>query len=341
MREENQYRIADLILRYLETKASLEEITELKEWISLSEENRIFFQKMRNIWEMTDPSTSQMNIDIQSALLKTKVKAGIEPGKTNVSTPKQIVLYFQRIAAILFFPILITLFTLMMNKKEESLTYYKASTPYGSISEIILPDSSKVWLDAGSTLEYPSQFINNTRRVCMSGEAYFEVHADKNNPFIIQADELEITATGTAFNVASFTHSMEQKITLISGKVSVSQGKETKHLLPGQQLTYQRNTKRMEITSTDTFKYIAWKDGIIAFRDDSLETILDRLEQVYKVRFVMKDLDIKQYTYRATFKGENLDEIINCMEEGAPIKFRKRYNDFKQGDTLTIEVSKK
>lgn len=278
MREENQYRIAELILRYLETKASLEEITELKEWISLSEENRIFFQKMRNIWEMTDPSTSQMNIDIQSALLKTKVKAGIEPGKTNVSTPKQIVLYFQRIAAILFFPILITLFTLMMNKKEESLTYYKASTPYGSISEIILPDSSKVWLDAGSTLEYPSQFINNTRRVCMSGEAYFEVHADKNNPFIIQADELEITATGTAFNVASFTHSMEQKITLISGKVSVSQGKETKHLLPGQQLTYQRNTKRMEITSTDTFKYIAWKDGIIAFRDDSLETILDRLE---------------------------------------------------------------
>lgn len=58
---------------------------------------------MRNIWEMTDPSTSQMNIDIQSALLKTKVKAGIEPGKTNVPTPKQIVLYFQRIAAILFF----------------------------------------------------------------------------------------------------------------------------------------------------------------------------------------------------------------------------------------------
>ena len=341
MREENQYRIAELILRYLETKASLEEITELKEWISLSEENRIFFQKMRNIWEMTDPSTSQKNINIQSALLKTKVKAGIEPGKTNVSTPKQIVLYFQRIAAILFFPILITLFTLKMNKKEESMTYYKASTPYGSISEIILPDSSKVWLDAGSTLEYPSQFINNTRRVCMSGEAYFEVHADKNNPFIIQADELEITATGTAFNVASFTHSMEQKITLISGKVSVSQGKETKHLLPGQQLTYQRNTKRMEITSTDTFKYTAWKDGIIAFRDDSLETILDRLEQVYKVRFVMKDLDIKQYTYRATFKGENLDEIINCMEEGAPIKFRKRFFVFKQVDFLTIEVSKK
>lgn len=89
MREENQYRIAELILRYLETKASLEEITELKEWISLSEENRIFFQKMRNIWEMTDPSTSQMNIDIQSALLKTKVKAGIEPGKRMFPHPNK------------------------------------------------------------------------------------------------------------------------------------------------------------------------------------------------------------------------------------------------------------
>lgn len=192
----------------------------------------------------------------------------------------------------------------MMNDKDEQLAYYKASTPYGSISEIILPDSSKVWLDVGSTLEYPSRFINNTRRVYMCGEAYFEVHADKKHPFIIQADELEITATGTAFNVSSFAQSLEQKVTLISGKVSVSQGNKIKYLLPGQQLTYQRNTKRMTIASIDTFKYTAWKDGIIAFRDDSLETIFHRLEQIYRVRFIVNDLDIKKYTYRATFKGE-------------------------------------
>ena len=72
MREENRYRIAELILKFLETKASLEEIVELQEWISLSEENRNNFQKLRNIWEMTNPSASQMNINIESALLKTK-----------------------------------------------------------------------------------------------------------------------------------------------------------------------------------------------------------------------------------------------------------------------------
>lgn len=227
-----------------------------------------------------------------------------------------------------------------MNDKDEQLAYYKASTPYGSISEIILPDSSKVWLDVGSTLEYPSRFINNTRRVYMCGEAYFEVHADKKHPFIIQADELEITATGTAFNVSSFAQSLEQKVTLISGKVSVSQGNKIKYLLPGQQLTYQRNTKRMTIASIDTFKYTAWKDGIIAFRDDSLETIFHRLEQIYRVRFIVNDLDIKKYTYRATFKGETLDEIINCMEEGTPVKFRKRDDNHKEGDTLIIEVNK-
>ena len=203
-----------------------------------------------------------------------------------------------------------------------------------------MPDSSKVWLDVGSTLEYPSRFINNTRRVYMCGEAYFEVHADKKHPFIIQADELEITATGTAFNVSSFAQSLEQKVTLISGKVSVSQGNKIKYLLPGQQLTYQRNTKRMTIASIDTFKYTAWKDGIIAFRDDSLETIFHRLEQIYRVRFIVNDLDIKKYTYRATFKGETLDEIINCMEEGTPVKFRKRDDNHKEGDTLIIEVNK-
>lgn len=81
MREENRYRIAELILKFLETKASLEEIVELQEWISLSEENRNNFQKLRNIWEMTNPSASQMNINIESALLKTKIRAGIEPQK--------------------------------------------------------------------------------------------------------------------------------------------------------------------------------------------------------------------------------------------------------------------
>ncbi len=81
MREENRYRIAELILKFLETKASLEEIVELQEWISLSEENRNNFQKLRNIWEMTNPSASQMNINIESALLKTKIRAGIEPRK--------------------------------------------------------------------------------------------------------------------------------------------------------------------------------------------------------------------------------------------------------------------
>ena len=174
----------------------------------------------------------------------------------------------------------------------------------------------------------------------MCGEAYFEVHADKKHPFIIQADALEITATGTAFNVSSFAQSLEQKVTLISGKVSVSQGNKIKYLLPGQQLTYQRNTKRMTIASIDTFKYTAWKDGIIAFRDDSLETIFHRLEQIYRVRFIVNDLDIKKYTYRATFKGETLDEIINCMEEGTPVKFRKRDDNHKEGDTLIIEVNK-
>lgn len=340
MREENRYRIAELILKFLETKASLEEIVELQEWISLSEENRNNFQKLRNIWEMTNPSASQMNINIESALLKTKIRAGIEPRKKIVSTSQKVVFYFQRIAAILFLPTLIALSIIMMNDKDEQLAYYKASTPYGFISEIILPDSSKVWLDVGSTLEYPSRFINNTRRVYMCGEAYFEVHADKKHPFIIQADELEITATGTAFNVSSFAQSLEQKVTLISGKVSVSQGNKIKYLLPGQQLTYQRNTKRMTIASIDTFKYTAWKDGIIAFRDDSLETIFHRLEQIYRVRFIVNDLDIKKYTYRATFKGETLDEIINCMEEGTPVKFRKRDDNHKEGDTLIIEVNK-
>ena len=81
------------------------------------------------------------------------------------------------------------------------IAFNEVTAPYGTVSTLTLPDSSKVWLNAGSTLKYPTAFTSNVREVEMSGEAYFEVHADKKHPFIVSTGDLKVTATGTAFNV--------------------------------------------------------------------------------------------------------------------------------------------
>ena len=129
----------------------------------------------------------------------------------------------------------------------------------------------------------------------------------------------------------------------MTGKVAVSQENNIKHLLPGQQLNYQRASKSMEITDIDTYKYISWKDGILAFRDDPLKSIFNRLEQVYQVRFILKDTSINQFTYRATFKGETLDEILDYMGMSIPITFRTTETEKDGNDSInvrTIEVYK-
>ena len=94
----------------------------------------------------------------------------------------------------------------MMKKdhQEPLIAYNEVTAPYGMVSSLTLPDSSKVWLNAGSTLKYPTAFTSNVREVEMSGEAYFEVHADKEHPFIVNTGDLKVTATGTAFNICSF-----------------------------------------------------------------------------------------------------------------------------------------
>lgn len=341
MSDKNNSIITSIILKYLENTASPEDIKELQAWVSLSAENERRFQEMRNIWEMTEPGISRMNINVESALLKVKSKAGI-PLKQTSTRQLKFVTYFQRVAAILILPALITITVLMIKNevRQPNLTCNKVVSPYGLVSEITLPDGSKVWLNAGSTLKYPVVFTDKNRNVEMSGEAYFEVQTDKTHPFVVQSNHLKVTATGTAFNVCSYAKSKEEVITLVSGKVAVSQGDFVERLLPGQQLSYQRESKEMKISDIDTFQFVSWKDGIMAFRDDPLEFVFNRLEQIYRVRFVIKDPSVRKYTYRATFKGETLDEILTYIELSIPVTFHKvtPARDEDNVDLSVIEV---
>lgn len=333
----------DVILRYLEKTASPEEIRQLREWIALSEENANYFQEIRNIWEVATPAVDPEKIDTGKALAKVKHRIQTAPQAPAKKT--RLITYCRRIAAILLLPAIIAVVALLMKKDHQAplIAFNEVTAPYGTVSTLTLPDSSKVWLNAGSTLKYPTAFTNSVREVEMSGEAYFEVHADKEHPFIVSTGNLKVTATGTAFNVCSFAKAKEEIITLVTGKVNVSHENNIRHLLPGQQLNYQKASKSMEVTDIDTYQYISWKDGILAFRDDPLETIFDRLEQVYQVRFILKDPSISQFTYRATFKGEPLDEILDYMGMSIPITFRTTETKQEGNDSVsvrTIEVYK-
>ena len=164
----------DVILRYLEKTASPEEIRQLREWIALSEENANYFQEIRNIWEVTTPAVDPEKIDTGKALAKVKNRIHTTPQAPMKRT--RLITYCRRIAAILLLPAIIAVVALLMKKDYQAplIAFNEVTAPYGTVSTLTLPDSSKVWLNAGSTLKYPTAFTSNVREVEMSGEAYFE-----------------------------------------------------------------------------------------------------------------------------------------------------------------------
>ena len=253
--------------------------------------------------------------------------------------------YWQQVAAILLLPLLILSAYLYFKPASQiAETYQELFTPYGTWSVVNLPDGSKVWLNAGSSLKYPTQFNDKQRVVSMQGEAYFEVESDKEHPFIVKTKQLTVEATGTAFNVNAYTPDHVTAVTLVKGKVAVTlDQKKTISLSPGEKIDYNLATSLYNVNKTNTYKWCSWKDGILIFRDDPLEYVFKRLGQTYNVEFILKDAELGKYSYKATFEGESLNEILRLLEMSAPIRCKEvsnRNTNNEKFEKQRIEVSR-
>ena len=253
--------------------------------------------------------------------------------------------YWQQVAAILLLPLLILSAYLYFKPASQiAETYQELFTPYGTWSVVNLPDGSKVWLNAGSSLKYPTQFNDKQRVVSMQGEAYFEVESDKEHPFIVKTKQLTVEATGTAFNVNAYAPDHVAAVTLVKGKVAVTlDQKKTISLSPGEKIDYNLGTALYNVNKTNTYKWCSWKDGILIFRDDPLEYVFKRLGQTYNVEFILKDAELGKYSYKATFEGESLNEILRLLEMSAPIRCKEvsnRNTNNEKFEKQRIEVSR-
>jgi len=274
------------------------------------------------------------------------VKQILHPSQPVSVRPKLSFLhYWQQVAAILLLPLLILSAYLYFKPASQiAETYQELFTPYGTWSVVNLPDGSKVWLNAGSSLKYPTQFNDKQRVVSMQGEAYFEVESDKEHPFIVKTKQLTVEATGTAFNVNAYAPDHVAAVTLVKGKVAVTlDQKKTISLSPGEKIDYNLATSLYNVNKTNTYKWCSWKDGILIFRDDPLEYVFKRLGQTYNVEFILKDAELGKYSYKATFEGESLNEILRLLEMSAPIRCKEvsnRNSNNEKFEKQRIEVSR-
>ncbi len=164
----------------------------------------------------------------------------------------------------------------LVYQKTERVVMNTMSTPRGGQYQLTLPDGTNVWLNAASSITYPTAFINNTREVTITGEAYFEVVKNAAKPFIVNTYKDEITVLGTAFNVNAYTDEENMKTSLREGSVKIAE----KILKPGQAYV---NGK---IIDANIEQDIGWKNGVFAFNDADLPTVMRQLSRWYNVDVV-------------------------------------------------------
>ena len=216
---------------------------------------------------------------------------------TSVRPKLSFLYYWQQIAAILLLPLLIVSAYLYLKPASQiAETYQELFTPYGTWSVVNLPDGSKVWLNAGSSLKYPTQFNDKQRVVSMQGEAYFEVESDKEHPFIVKTSHTSIRVTGTSFNVRAYADEDTESTTLISGTVRINSGNEAFELVPNQHYTYNKNTGTNTVANVNTDLYTSWESGSFIFLNVPLENVMSYLSKWYGFQYSFEDEACLLYT---------------------------------------------
>ena len=198
----------------------------------------------------------------------------------------------------------------------QELIYNKLLVGRGHEYMLILNDGTRVWMNSKSELSYPVAFVENVRRVRLSGEAYFEVTKDSVRPFIVEVDRgFEVKVLGTHFNIKAYDTDDSYETTLVEGKVQVSQGHKTKITLePSEQMVIGKDG-RHEVRVVNTSYYTAWHEGWFYFNDESLEQVLTMIGRWYDVDFVFVKENLKEITVTGKLKRfENLSVILKMLE---------------------------
>jgi ferric-dicitrate binding protein FerR (iron transport regulator) len=205
--------------------------------------------------------------------------------------------------------------TYQAGQNKGNVSYNTISTPKGGMYQVSLPDGTRVWLNAASSIRFPTAFTGHERRVEAKGEVFFEVSANARLPFIVSARESEIRVLGTSFNVNAYEDDEEVKTTLLTGSVKVAVSSRSEILKPGEQLWYNAQLKKALVRKVNVEDVMAWKEGFFHFDNADVQTIMRQISRWYNVEVVYEG------TIPARgFKGEigrdlSLGDVINFLKK--------------------------
>jgi ferric-dicitrate binding protein FerR (iron transport regulator) len=207
--------------------------------------------------------------------------------------------------------------------------YNTIATPRGGQYRIILPDGSKVWLNAASSLRFPAAFTGSERTVELTGEAYFEIAKNAEKPFHVKVpsggtggENMDVEVLGTSFNVMAYTNEEKIHTTLLEGKVRVKQGSLAENLLPGRQAIVDQSTHAMEVADGNIEQAVAWKDGLFRFRETDIRELMRQVERWYDVDVVYRTDRGDQDFTGVVSRSKNVSTLLQMLELTGTVHFK-------------------
>lgn len=219
-----------------------------------------------------------------------------------------------------------------LTKLQEATAFNTIIVPRKKVFNMILPDGTKVWLNAGSKLIFPTQFSDTLRRVELVGEAFFEVVKNRNAPFVVKTKMLETKVLGTKFMVTSYDDTLQSEIALVEGRVNVSSTEiESGTILnAGESLSYDLGTNNYKKNNIDIHDIINRTSELFIFDDISLVEIAKSLSRWYGVEFEFSDTTIQQEIfYLKSFRYDTIDEILTLLKNTKKIDYTIEKNRVK------------
>ena len=354
----------DLIIKFLSGKTTRIEEEKLKNWKNKNEENNRHFNAIRNSWIATSTLASSSGNEKRILdELHIKIEKGNQVKKKMLAITSLKLSAFFKIAAVVLLLVGlgstsgILIYKQIIHTDQPALCRYEA--PLGSKAIAMLPDGTKVWLNAGSSIEYNTDFNKNARNVRLIGEGFFHVATNPEKPFIVDVSGLKVKATGTSFNIKAYPEENKIITTLVEGKVEIAGiGAGNKSfsitMKPKEKITYYKNLKQVESSTSrqpdkniqnsndisrikpvsekllpvefdknvNTELYTSWKDKRWVVESEEFRYLAPMLERRFNVKIRYNDNDLGKYRFSGTIENETLEQLFNIMRMTIPLSYQ-------------------
>lgn len=302
-----------------------DEIVEM--WLNKEKKNKFIYSQLIEIWNYKATKETKL------PYLYWKVKNRIQNFERGARI-RNLYIQISKIAAVvvlfvsLFF-FAYHYFTDRYSGNNRMISYNTIVVPKGNRSQIVLPDSTKVWLNNDTKLKFPDKFQDGSREVELVGEAYFEVKHDENRPFLVKVGNNSVKVLGTTFSISAYPDDPFIETSLITGRVifqmnNISGENSTYELSPGFSLIYNKDKNLLSKRVIDESFYDYWKKGVYTFKNESLESLAIKIYRIYNIQILIDSEYLRHKTYTGTLSmDDNIFTFVEAIKRttGEPIEY--------------------